>query len=85
MKALEHDYPLFPTVLAFPLRVVSSSMHSRLIVTALNRVLYDEIQEGELDFFQGRMIAINIQDIGISCHFTLSSNRFIESKKMLTS
>ncbi|PQJ97529.1 ubiquinone anaerobic biosynthesis accessory factor UbiT [Chromatium okenii] len=60
--------PNLPNVLyplTFPLRLVPGVMHSRALATMLNQVMKEAIVEGELDFLQGRRVAIEIDDIGV--------------------
>nr|WP_242445484.1 hypothetical protein [Chromatium okenii] len=60
--------PNLPNVLyplTFPLRLVPGVMHSHALATMLNQVMKEAIVEGELDFLQGRRVAIEIDDIGV--------------------
>lgn len=54
---------LYPFTL--PLRLVPSVMHSRALATLLNQVMKDAILDGDLDFLQGRCVAIEIDDLGV--------------------
>ena len=41
----------------------------------------NELKEGELDFLQGKIIHISIEDAGIEYHFTLDNNKLISADK----
>ncbi|MBN4063684.1 SCP2 sterol-binding domain-containing protein, partial [Cardiobacterium sp. AH-315-I02] len=49
-------------------------VHNKVLVTALNRIFSNELKQGELDFLQGKIIHISIEDAGIEYHFTLNNN-----------
>jgi predicted lipid carrier protein YhbT len=64
---------LYP--LTFPLRLMPSVIHSQVLATMLNQVMKEAILEGELDFLQGRRVAIEIDDIGVRYLLGLSEGR----------
>lgn len=61
--------------LTFPLRLVPGVMHSQALATMLNQVMKDALLEGELDFLQGRRVAIEIDDIGVRYLLGLADGR----------
>ncbi len=61
---------LFP--LTLPLRLLPTVLHSRALATILNQVMKEALVEGELDFLEGRQVAIEIQDIGVSYQLGLT-------------
>jgi len=69
--------PLFPAPLALPFRVMPSFIHNKVLVTTLNRMFARELDEGELDFLQGKIIHISVQDADIEYCFTLDKNKLI--------
>ena len=64
---------LYP--LAFPLRLVPAVLHSRALAGILNQVMKEAMEEGELDFLEGRRIAIEIDDIGVRYRLGLDGGR----------
>lgn len=64
---------LYP--LTFPLRLMPGVMHSRVLATLLNQVMKEALLEGELDFLQGRRVAIEIDDIGVRYLLGLTEGR----------
>ena len=73
--------PLFPAPLSYPLKVLPAFVHNKLLVTTLNRMFNKELKQGELDFLQGKIIHISIEDAGIEFCFTLSNERLIGADK----
>ncbi|NHZ69672.1 MAG: sterol-binding protein [Thermotogales bacterium] len=66
---------LLPRLLAAPLSLLPDTIHSRLIVLALNRALVEQIGDGELDFLQDRYIVIAVRDANIKFRLTFDGNR----------
>ncbi|QGU32102.1 ubiquinone anaerobic biosynthesis accessory factor UbiT [Thermochromatium tepidum] len=64
---------LYP--LAFPLRLVPGTLHSRALAAILNQVMNEALAEGELDFLKGRRIAIEIDDLGLRYRLGLENGR----------
>lgn len=63
------------TALTLPLRLLPVAAHSQALAVALNRVLKEAIEQGELAFLEGRCIAIEIEDIGASYRLGLTGGR----------
>ena len=76
-----NSHPLFPAPLSLPLKVMPAFIHNKLLVTTLNRMFKDEIKQGELDFLQGKIINISIEDAGIEYSFTLINDRLAAADK----
>ena len=55
--------PEFPGILATPLAIVPSRLHSAAIVRVLNLLLAEPLQEGELDFLEDWQVSIEITDM----------------------
>ena len=70
-------YPLFPAPLSLPFKLLPASLHSRVLVTALNKIFHNDIQEGELNFLEGKVIQVIIEDASIVYQFTLVENKLI--------
>lgn len=67
--------PVFPAPLSLPLKIIPGLLHSKALVSALNRIFHNDINNRELDFLQDRIIRISIEDIGIEYRFTLHGNK----------
>ena len=67
-----------PRLFSTPLRLVPARLHSRLVATALNRVLAAEIRDGELDFLLGRVLAVRIDDAGVDLRLGLRDGRLVD-------
>lgn len=76
-----NSHPLFPAPLSLPLKVMPAFIHNKILVTTLNRIFKDEIKQGELDFLQGKIINISIEDAGIEYSFTLINDRLAAADK----
>lgn len=63
------------TALTLPLRLMPVAAHSQALAAALNRVLKEAIEQGELAFLQGRCVAIEIEDIGARYRLGLENGR----------
>ncbi len=73
--------PLFPAPLSLPLKIVPAFVHNKILVTTLNKIFATELKDGELDFLQGKIIHIIIEDGGVEYRFTLNNNRLVAADK----
>jgi len=76
--------PLFPSPLSLPLKILPSFVHNKVLVTTLNKIFATELKEGELDFLQGKIVHISIEDGGVDYRFTLSGDKLIAADKNAT-
>jgi len=60
-----HRLPPLLRPLALPLRSMPIGVHSRAMALVLNQVMKDAINDGELDFLEGRRVGIEIDDLGV--------------------
>ncbi len=74
-------HPIFPAPLALPFKFIPSFVHSKALVTALNRIFYKNLEEGELDFLQGKVVQISVEDAGIEYRFTLNKEKLAPANK----
>ena len=72
--------PLFPRLLSLPLAAIPGRVHSTAVVTVLNRVFANALQEGELDYLQGRTVRIHVQDMQLTFCITLQQGRLVASR-----
>jgi len=75
------SHPFLPVPLSLPLRVIPSSVHNKALVTTLNRIFHKDLKDGELDFLQGKVVQITIDDAGIEYRFTLNEDKLIPVDK----
>ena len=73
--------PLLPKPFSLPLKVLPQALHNRFLANIVNKILVDDLNEGELDFLQDRSVAIEISDLGLSYRLTLSGNRLTAANK----
>lgn len=78
------SHPVLPQSLAFPLKILPSFVHNKALVTALNKIFANELNEGELSFLEGKIINISIEDAGIEYRFTLDNNKLAVADKDLS-
>ncbi len=69
--------PELPSIFAFPMNFVPTMLNSNLLVTILNKLLIDSLQEGELDFLRKKILLIKIQDAGLEFRLTMVGDRLI--------
>ena len=69
--------PVLPTPLSLPLRLLPSAVHNKVLVATLNSIFKQELKQGELDFLQGKILSISIEDMKIEYRFTLSKNKIV--------
>lgn len=67
--------PRLPQPFSLPLKILPQVIHNRLLASTINKILVDDLNEGELDFLEDRIVAIEISDAGLSYQLTLSGGR----------
>jgi len=80
-RKITKAHPVLPAPLMLPLKILPSFVHNKVLVTALNKMFANEIKDGELDFLQGKVVSISIEDAGIQYRFTLSSDKLVAADK----
>lgn len=73
--------PVFPAPLSLPFRLVPSFVHTKVLVTALNRIFSRDMLEGELGFLEDRIVLITIEDAGIEYQFTFNNGELIPADR----
>jgi len=76
--SLSEKKPVLPAVFAAPFRLIPSRFHSKGLAVILNRILIQQIREGDLDFLQGRSLQIRVTDAGISYYLSMRKEKLIE-------
>ena len=79
--SLPESFPILPKKFSFPLKIIPAFAHNKALVTALNKIFHKDIDEGELDFLQGKVMQISIQDAGIKYRFSLNENKLIPASE----
>ena len=69
--------PKLPPILAFPMSFVPSALNSTILVTVLNKFLFEALQEGELDFLKKKVLLIKIQDASLEFRLTMIGDRLV--------
>ena len=62
-------------LLALPGKVIPGKIHSRSMAMVLNRLLVDALLQGELDFLEGRILQVEIEDLDLDYRLTLLEHR----------
>lgn len=69
--------PNFPHLLSLPFNMLPFSIHSRILVSFLNKLLKDQINEGELDFLENKKLCVTVSDLNINYYIGLKNDRLI--------
>lgn len=67
--------PQLPRLLAVPFARLPDRLHSQLLARVLGDALRAPLQDGELDFLQGRTLSVKVGDAGIKFGLTLENGR----------
>ncbi len=65
--------PRLPLLCARLGRFAPTALHSRPLALLLNRLLSAPLAEGELDFLEGRVVAVTVDDLAIHIRLTLEN------------
>jgi len=77
LSPIIENTPKLPYLLSIPLKLVPSSIHSRLLVSFLNLLLNEQIEDGELDFLESKHLCIKVSDINIMYFISLKNRKLI--------
>lgn len=67
--------PVFPALLALPIRAVPEVVRSAVLGTILNALFRAEIERGRLDFLRGKALGVRIRDAGLAFQVRLEDGR----------
>lgn len=73
--------PTLPAALVLPLKIIPASIHNKALVAVLNKIFSNDIREGELDFLEGKVLHIKVDDANIEFRLTLQGDRLIAAEK----
>lgn len=80
--------PRLPKPFSLPFKLVPQVLHNRLLADIINKILAVDLNEGELDFLEDKIVAIEISDAGMCYQLTLRGDRLqaanAQSEKHLT-
>jgi predicted lipid carrier protein YhbT len=71
--------PRLPKPLALPLKLLPRKLHGYALSKLLNQVFKREMNEGELDFLEGRTVRIDVSDAGLSYAVCMRQGLFVEA------
>lgn len=74
------DSPRLPGLFKLPVKCLPQALRSRLFLAALNKLFRQELNDQELDFLQGRSVAISIKDADLGFSFSLHNKHFVVGK-----
>lgn len=69
--------PKLPKPFSLPLKLLPQALHNRFLANIINRILVDDLDQGELDFLEGKSVVIEISDTGLCYQLTLSVVRLL--------
>ncbi len=69
--------PKLPRPFSLPLKVLPQALHNRFLANIINKILVDDLSDGELDFLQDRVVGIEVSDLGLSYQLTLSGEQLM--------
>lgn len=72
-------FPIFPTLLAKPVRLLPQKLHSVAIVKMLNTILETSLEEGELDFLEDNSVSVEVTDLNLNFALTLQKEKLAVS------
>ncbi len=78
---ISHLLPGLPAVpkptqlLSIPIKLIPGALHSHGLAFILNKILADALDQGELDFLDGRIARITVSDLGLDYRLTLRHGR----------
>lgn len=64
--------PKLPAPLTFPLGFIPTRLNSAILACILNRLFAPELEDGELDFLDGKKMLIKVADARLSYRMTLA-------------
>lgn len=72
-----NELPKIPPLLTLPMGFIPPLIPNTALVTVLNRIFAEALQEGELDFLRKRVLLIRVLDARLSFRLTLIGDRLV--------
>ncbi len=69
--------PVLPAPLRLPVSLIPPNVHAAVMVAALSRLFAKAIDEGELDYLEGRSVEVDAVDAGVSFAFGMDDGKLI--------
>ena len=69
--------PVFLKIITSPLILINNKYHSKILCAFLNKLLWENINDGELDFLENRKLCISVQDVNINYNLSLKHKKII--------
>ncbi len=66
-----------PSLLALPLRLIPAGVHDRAAALALQQVFRQALTDGDLDFMEGRTLAVRVRDLPAGFRIHLGAGRIL--------
>lgn len=73
-------HPVFPRLLNKPLALIPPAIHSTVLAMLLNQVFRKARRDGDLDFFEGRVLDIEVRDAGLRYRLTMRNRRLYRAR-----
>ena len=70
-----------PKVASFPLILVPASLRQVGFIGCLNQAFNEQLEDGELDFIEGKALKILIDDVAMSFSLTLDQSKFVVAEQ----
>lgn len=77
MTTIAKPSHLFPALLAKPLSLVPGRLHATLVSKILNKLLAEQITEGDLEFMTGRYLRVEVIDARIRFDLCFDGGRLL--------
>jgi predicted lipid carrier protein YhbT len=72
--------PTLPRLLTLPMGLIPPRLNSTVLAQILNRVFAPELKDGELDFLDGKVMRIGVDDARLTFRLTLADGRIRAAK-----
>jgi predicted lipid carrier protein YhbT len=72
--------PALPRLLTLPMGLIPPRLNSTVLAQILNRVFAPELKDGELDFLDGKVMRIGVDDARLTFRLTLADGRIRAAK-----
>jgi len=69
--------PVLPAFLSRPVKLIPQKIPSSVIVQALNTVLREPLQEGDLDFLKNQRVSVEVSDLNLRFALTLANDQLM--------
>lgn len=69
--------PKLPRPFSLLSKILPAKLHSRVLVSILNKIFADDLKVGELAFLQGKSVAIEVSDMNLSFQLTLCGDKLM--------